>query len=140
MTLAIHLLSVGVWLGCVLTEALFERALLGTNRENESLLARLHMRVDLIIEIPAFLLVVGTGLLMLLDNPMSDWLLVKIGLGLLAVLANIYCVYLVFQRVRFSDAGDWDEFDKTDRLQHKIGAIVLLGILGATVTGIVAGT
>ena len=44
--LTCHLLSVGLWLGCVLTEALFERALLGQGPQAELTLAKLHWRVD----------------------------------------------------------------------------------------------
>jgi hypothetical protein len=53
LLLPLHLLFVGLWLGSVLTEALFERALLGQGRPAELILTRLHIRVDLAIEIPA---------------------------------------------------------------------------------------
>ena len=59
--LLIHLLFVGIWLGCVLTEALFERALLGKGREQELILTALHKKVDFLIEIPAFCIVFLTG-------------------------------------------------------------------------------
>ena len=36
--LPLHLALVGLWLGCVLTEALFERALLGKGRDKELIL------------------------------------------------------------------------------------------------------
>ena len=138
MIIAIHIIAVGVWLGCVLTEALFERALLGTSRENETILAKLHQRVDLFVEIPAFVIVVCTGVILVLDQPASVWLTIKIAFGIIAVVANIYCVHLVFQRVKHSNEGNWKAFEHTDHLQHKVGAIVLLGILGATIVGILA--
>ena len=75
MILAVHILAVGAWLGCVLTEALFERALLGTSRENELILANLHKRVDLIVEIPAFSIAVLTGFVLIQEMPMSIWLM-----------------------------------------------------------------
>lgn len=59
--LLVHILLVGIWLGCVLTEALFERALLGKGREQEWILTRLHKRVDVWIEIPAFVGVLVSG-------------------------------------------------------------------------------
>ena len=136
MILSIHIVSVGLWLGCVLTEALFERALLGTGRENEKILAHLHRRVDLIIEIPAFVLVILTGTLMLIDRPMTTLLMIKVALGILAVVANAYCVRLVFLRVEYSNVGDWGSFERADNLQHKVGAIVLVSILGALGIGI----
>ena len=42
--LILHLALVGLWLGCVLTEALFERALLGKGRDNELILTALNKR------------------------------------------------------------------------------------------------
>ena len=60
--LPLHLALVGLWLGCVLTEALFERALLGKGRDKKLILTALHKRVDMFIEIPAFTLVVVTGM------------------------------------------------------------------------------
>lgn len=62
--LPIHHCAVGVWLGCVITEALFERALLAKGREQELILVELHKRVDLIVEIPAFMIVLISGALL----------------------------------------------------------------------------
>jgi len=52
MILTLHVLFAGLWLGCVVTEVLFERTLLHRGRETERLLARLHLRVDLWVELP----------------------------------------------------------------------------------------
>lgn len=136
LLLPLHLTFVGLWLGCVLTEALFERALLGHGRDKELILSALHRRVDLFIEIPAFVLVLATGGLLLAGAQPSGRLHAKLGLALLAVAANVYCVYLVFKRHRLALQGDWQGFEKADHLQHKIGAVVLLGILGALGLGL----
>ncbi len=98
LLLQLHLTFIGLWLGCVLTEALFERALLSQGRDKELILAGLHKRVDLFVEIPAFTLVVLTGALMLRGTPPSAMLHAKLGFALLAVAANVYCVHLVFKR------------------------------------------
>ena len=134
--LPLHLTFVGLWLGCVLTEALFERALLGQGREKELILAKLHKRVDIFIEIPAFLMVLITGGMMLHSAPHSTALFTKIGFGVLAILSNVYCVWLVFKRYRHASDGDWQAFEAADHLQHKIGALVLIGILGALGIGL----
>jgi len=134
--LILHLSFVGIWLGCVVTEALFERALLGTSRENESILASLHKRVDLFVEIPAFVGVLVTGLMMFSSAAMTTLMIVKIVLGSIAIVANIYCVRLVFLRVVFSKAGNWQAFESADHIQHKVGAIVLLGIIAALGVGL----
>lgn len=134
--LPIHLAFVGIWLGCVLTEALFERALLGQGRAQEMILARLHKRVDLFVEIPAFVVVLVTGALMLLNASASPLLHTKIGLGLLAIVANVYCVGLVFRRERAALGGNWERFAQLDHLQHKVGAIVLVSMVLALGIGV----
>jgi hypothetical protein len=127
--LLVHLVFVGVWLGCVLTEALFERALLGQGREQERILVGLHKRVDLWIEIPAFAGVLISGGLLLSQATWNATLQAKIVLGLVAIAANIYCVGLVFRRAKAADSGDWSRFEALDHLQHKWGAVVLVAIL-----------
>lgn len=136
MLLTFHLLFVGLWLGCVLTEALFERALLGKGRPQELLLADLHKRVDVWIEIPVFAAVVFTGALLLAQTTPNFWLSVKVALGLLAVITNGVCVGLVFARAKAAHSGHWERFDRLDHLQHKLGAVVLLAILGALGVGL----
>ncbi|MES2949592.1 MAG: hypothetical protein V4858_13705 [Pseudomonadota bacterium] len=131
LLLLLHIVFIGVWLGCVVTEALFERALLGQGRAQELILVGLHKRVDIFVEIPAFLVVLVTGGLMWANAAPSTALHAKIGFGVLAILANVYCVWLVFRRAKAATAGDWEQFARLDLLQHKFGAIVLIGILGA---------
>jgi len=136
VVLPLHLLFVGLWLGCVLTEALFERALLGQGRPAELILSKLHIRVDLAIEIPAFTLVLITGGLLLQQAHPSTALHVKIAFGLLAIVANAVCVYLVFKRHALAQAGQWEAFERIDHWQHKLGAVVLLAMLAALVIGL----
>ena len=136
MLLILHILFIGIWLGCVLTEALFERALLGQGRAQELLLADLHKRVDVWIEIPAFAAVVVTGGTLLTHAAPSAWLNLKVALGLLAVLTNGVCVGLVFSRAKAAHMGNWEHFDRLDHVQHKLGAVVLLALLGALGVGL----
>lgn len=135
--LALHLAFVGLWLGCVLTEVLFERALLGTGRAQERLLARLHRRVDIAIEAPAFLLVLGTGTLLLAQPSVGGMLLwMKVAFGIAAVAANAYCMWLVMARAAAADKGDWHDFESLDRKQHRYGAVVLVALLIALGLGV----
>jgi hypothetical protein len=46
------------------------------------------------------------------------------------------CVGLVFARAKAAHAGDWLRFDRLDHLQHKLGAVVLLAMLGALGVGL----
>lgn len=134
--LTLHLIFVGLWLGCVLTEALFERALLGQGRDKERILSALHKRVDVFIEIPAFTLVLVTGVLLLAHAPASALLHAKLAFAALAIGANVYCVHLVFKRHRLAAQGDWPAFESVDHLQHRMGAVVLLGMLVALSLGL----
>ena len=134
--LPLHLALVGLWLGCVLTEALFERALLGKGRDKELILTALHKRVDVFIEIPVFTLVVVTAMLLMPQAPMGVVFVTKLVFALLAVATNVFCVYLVFKRHQLAATGDWTGFEATDQFQHKWGAVVLIGILGSGVLGL----
>ena len=136
LLLPLHLVFIGLWLGCVLTEALFERALLGQGRDKELILTALHKRVDLFVEIPAFTLVVLTGGMMLATAPASALFHAKLGFALIAVITNVYCVHLVFKRDKLARAANWSAFETADHLQHKLGAVVLLGILAALGCGL----
>lgn len=135
--LSLHLVCAGAWLGCVLTEALFERTLLDRGTDAMLTLARLHRRVDLMVEIPAFAAVLLTGLFMWPIAPTSSvWLWAKVGFGALAISANLWCVRLVFRRVVVAEAGDWRAFAQIDQAQHRWGAVVLLAILVALGLGV----
>jgi hypothetical protein len=136
IVLIVHLLFVGLWLGCVLTEALFERALLGQGHEAELTLAKLHWRVDQWIEVPAIVAVVGTGLVMWQGAAPSNLLVWKVAGAGVAVAANLWCVGLVIKRLAQARSGDWTGFAATDHLQHKVGAVVLVGILLAAGLGL----
>jgi len=134
--LPLHLLAIGLWLGCVLTEVLFERALLGKGRAQEALLADLHRRVDVFVEVPAFVLVLVSGAFMWTNHAGDLWLHAKIGLGCIAIAANVYCVWLVFARSRAAQEGRWDDFERIDARQHRYGAVVLVAMLAAIVLGL----
>ena len=68
-------------------------------------LLTLHKRVDVFIEIPAFTLVVVTGMLLMPQAPMGMVFVAKLVFALLAVAANVFCVQLVFKRHQLSAAG-----------------------------------
>ena len=53
LTLLLHLVFAGAWLGCILVEVLFEHGS-GGGSDMRLFISKLHWRVDLFIEIPAF--------------------------------------------------------------------------------------
>ncbi len=134
--LALHACFAATWLGCILTEAIFERALLPQGRQSQLALAHLHVRVDKFIELPSIFGVAVTGLLLLDQTGRAGVPLhTMLGAGMLAIIANLYCVFLVFKRRDAAMRGDWARFEALDHVQHKAGAIVLIGVLIALAAG-----
>jgi hypothetical protein len=79
---------------------------------------------DPIVEIPAFVIVLITGVLMLTTVEGGGGLLyVKIAFGLMAIAANVYCVWLVFRRARAANAGQWEAFGRIDHQQRTYGTV-----------------
>ena len=85
--LALHLLSLGLWIGCIATEAVFEHT---TGREPglAGAVAALHVKVDLWVEVPAFVLVLVTGAAMLPRTDITLTFFAKIAVGLAAIGVN----------------------------------------------------
>ncbi len=135
MLQTLHLLAVGAWIGTVLVEALFERALLGQGRDKELALARLHWQVDKLVELPLLIVVLASGAKLLGQVPLDPLLRAKLACAALAIFANLYCIWLVRLRLKVAEAGAWDLFAMIDKRQHQIGALVLIGLLGAAGLG-----
>lgn len=74
--------------------------------------------------------------MLLATAPKSPVLFAKLGFALLAIATNIYCVHLVFKRDRLAVQGHWQAFETVDHLQHKMGAIVLAGLIFALGLGL----
>lgn len=128
----LHASLAALWLGCVLTEVFFERTLLAAGPAQHRLLAQLHRRVDLWLELPALLGVAVTGGLLLAGRSGTDALLGwKLAAGIAAVACNLYCVVLVLRRAACAEAGDATGFARLDRAQHRWGAGVLVALLAA---------
>ena len=125
-----------LWLGCILTEALFERALLPKGNDSRLTLAHLHVRVDQFIELPAIAGVLLTGALMFNQGSRGGHAFQTMLIaGAVVIVANLYCVWLVFQRRDAAVSGNWQRFESLDHRQHKVGALVLIGVLVALVAG-----
>lgn len=132
--LTLHILAAGLWLGCVFVEVFFERAL-ASGSDRRILLATLHWNVDLYVELPALLIVAATGALLLRGATVTPALHAMIGFGVIAMLANIHCAWAVMVRRRHALAGNTAEYERADHLQHKVGAVVLIGLLLAMLAG-----
>jgi uncharacterized membrane protein YdfJ with MMPL/SSD domain len=112
----------------VLVEGVFEHG--GeAGAEARRLVSRAHWRSDRAVEIPAFVGVLVTGAIMAGSVPMTPLLATKIGFGLAAILVNVYCVLLVFRRLKAAEAGDDAAWAAIDARQHRFGAVVFATML-----------
>ena len=134
LLLFLHLLCAAAWLGCILVEVVYERSI-DTSLAMRRFVSQLHWRTDLSIEGPALLGVSITGGALLSMAPASPLLSVKIAFGGLAVLSNLICILLVKKRLDAACASEQQRYERLDHLQHKVGALVLIGVLVALVLG-----
>jgi len=106
----IHLFFIGVWLGLYLVETVIE--IVGHKTKNHILVAKMHYYVDIFIEIPVFMTVLVTGLLLFDTNKFSGLYAIKIICGLIAVSANIVCFAFVAIRNQAARSNDLERVRK----------------------------
>jgi hypothetical protein len=121
--LTLHLLALGVWIGVVGAEFAIE---FYGMKDDDSLrtASELHYKTDIWVEVPAFLTVLVTGLLMLGDSDLSGLFLLKLTFALLAIFFNCICVYAVFKRRASLRRGDALGLEAADRAMKLGGAII----------------
>lgn len=99
-----HLIALGMWLGVVITEVLFEFA--GSDAESLRAAARFHYNVDKYGELPILVAVLITGTMLTVRAwPLTPLHVIKIATSLIAVAAALICVLWVFQRRRIEDVN-----------------------------------
>jgi hypothetical protein len=99
-----HLISLGMWLGVVITEVLFEFA--ASDAESLRAAARFHYNVDKYGELPILLAVLLTGTILAVRAwPLTPLHVIKITASLLAMGSALICVRWVFQRRRIEDVN-----------------------------------
>jgi hypothetical protein len=97
-----HLIVLGMWLGVVITETLFEFA--GSDPESLRAAARFHYNVVMFGELPILVAVLVTGTILSVRAwPLTPLHFIKIAASLVAVGANLICTLWVFQRRRIED-------------------------------------
>ena len=99
-----HLVALGMWLGVVITEVLFEFA--GSDAESLRAAARFHYNVDRFGELPILVAVLITGTILAVRAwPLTPLHVIKIVASLIAVGSALICTLWVFQRRRIEDAN-----------------------------------
>lgn len=132
--LFIHLIAIGIWAGCVATEAVLEIALAKVP-PLESGLASIHSRIDRFVEVPAIIVAVGTGGSMLHHAAWDHLLSIKVSLGVAAVVLNSIAAYTVHRRLQCLNAKDMAGYTAFNRWHERIGIGCVISISGAIVVG-----
>jgi len=130
-----HLVAIGIWAGCVATEAVLE-IVLEKLPPHESGLALIHAKIDRFVEIPAIVAALATGGHMLHQQTSWDGLLVaKVSLGVSAVVLNTMAAFTVQRRLRCLQANDMAGYGFFNRWHERIGIGCVLSIIGAIAVG-----
>ncbi|HSN55521.1 MAG TPA: hypothetical protein VLT32_12660 [Candidatus Sulfomarinibacteraceae bacterium] len=104
-----HLVVLALWGGVVATEAVVE-VLPFRRPELHPAAIRFHTWIDLLVELPLVLAVVGTGAALALTvEPLTTTHLVKIGFAGAAVAVNLFCIAVVLRRGRRLDRSGGDD-------------------------------
>ena len=120
-----HLIPLGMWLGVVITEVLFEFA--ASDAESLRAAARFHYKVDKFGELPILFAVLVTGTILAVRAwPLTSLHVVKIAASLVAVGANLICTRWVFQRRRIEDSKVLLGF------RRRIWSLAAVGVVFAT--------
>jgi len=99
-----HLIVLGMWLGVVITEVLFEFA--ASDADSLRAAARFHYNVDKFGELPILVGVLATGTILVVRAwPLTPLHFVKIAASLIAVGASLLCVLWVFKRRGIEDVN-----------------------------------
>lgn len=132
--LTLHLLGLGIWIGVVAAEVFIEFD--GIKDEGSLIKAsKLHFLTDIWVEIPAFTLVLVTGLLMINFEKLEGAFLFKVILGVSAIVFNLICVYAVFKRRKYAVIGDIKGMQSTDPIMRLGGAGFIPSFLAAIIFG-----
>lgn len=123
--LFLHLLFVGVWIGCVMVETVIERSLW-----SRKIAPQLHYVIDRWVEIPAFSIVLITGFWMFELDRFRGWYAVKVVCGSIAVATNIYCVLPVTRR---RAAAESENKTEVRRYSRQIYYTLLVGLPAALI-------
>ena len=104
----VHVAAVILWFGSAAADVILELVLKKTDsRDGQLALIGLHAKIDQLLEAPAIVLALFTGILLLFFGG-TQWpgaLVVKILCALAAAAANLYCVKVVVERDRWARAA-----------------------------------
>jgi hypothetical protein len=132
----LHLIALAGWGGVVATEAVIEVAPFRVHELHPAAI-RFHYWIDLLVELPFVLAVVGTGVALAVTTPELTGLhAVKIAFGAAAVAVNLFCIGVVVRRGRRLQQGGGEQpLWRASRVVLACFATGLLAAAGAAVLG-----
>ena len=134
MVAVAHLIILGLWGGIVTTEVVLELYHRKHPEVHEHVI-KLHFWIDLLVELPLILAMAASGIFLITLIETLTWLhIVKISLGSIAVISNLYCVYTVVKRARALDINSGDSI-----LSRLSGVVFNCGATGIPIGVIVFG-
>ena len=135
LLLQLHLFAVAFWLGVVAVEYLLERTR-AQSRNQGFTVARLHSQIDLFFEMPAFSVVLVTGLLLIEPTRFDGIYALKVVAGGIAVLGNALCLVPVLKRRTAAEKNDLSNVIRQSRLIDIISLLAIPAGLVALACGI----
>ncbi len=118
----VHVLALGVWLGCVAVESVLE-AFAHRDAALRAAVARMHFWIDGLIEVPAFTLVAVSGVAMLRLELLHGAYALMVIAGSIAIAVNLWCVLPVVRRKAAADRGDPGDLAAQSRKIHLAFAV-----------------
>lgn len=102
LLLQLHLFAVAFWLAVAVVEYLLEQSR-AQSRSQGFMVARLHRKIDMIFEMPAFSVVLLTGILLFEPGRFDGVYALKVITGATAVIGNMLCLIPVLKRRESAD-------------------------------------
>ena len=138
VVILLHSLCAFLWLGCVLAETAMDRG--GAHGPfGQSLLPLTHGRLDLFVELPAFLGLVLTGGSLAGLLPLTPLLTAKVAAGLVAIGANIYGILWIGRPLEASEVVTWTRPEGGARTRGGFALTAALIVLAIGAHVLVAG-
>jgi hypothetical protein len=131
----IHLCAISFWFGVIGAEFVIERSR-AESKPHGFAVARNHYWIDLLLEIPAAIIVLISGALMLSSVALTPLLVVKVLAGSIAVGVNLICIVPVARRKAAADAQQLAEVVRHSRRIDQITVIGLPAGLVALLIGL----
>jgi hypothetical protein len=136
IVLKLHIFAIAFWLGVLGVEFIIEqgRAL---NEVHRYAVAQQHFKIDMFFEMPAFMLALITGLILIDPSQSSLLYWTKVGLGLIAVTGNVICLVPITLRKFAADKDCRKDVLRHSRTVDRISAVAVPAGLLALFVGAV---